>query len=563
MSKRSGQTRRAVEALLLAGAAFVGLFYLNRVFTPWPLYAGDEGAYLIRALYGDLLSAHPERHPTVHPVGNTVYVLLIQAVDALSANLLPWLRLIGLGAYLGGLILLHRALAGCAPRQVALWGLAAALAYPFHRFVVTAMPEGLFVLVLAIIVAASARWALSRPWMLAALAGGLCAVLVLIKPHGIVAAPAMGLLLLALVVLGQRRADAAVGQGALFALAFLLCGAAIQALAGRGEAAFTFFLGSAYADHFGRVPLAPWRTAAVTLLSLGSATLLMAGAPLLAGGRALSERWRSREAPSADEVAFLLLAAALLATLAMIVLFAVKVSAIPGESGRLWGRYFEFYTPLLWIAAARPVAVLWREGGRAARVALAAPPVAGLAGLLLARALGVTLLPWDSAALSAFYLPNLERWNFPPPAPYVWVSAAVIAALCLAIGLGRSPLRAWTATLVALGLVSTHYDHSWVSTNVAGPRDALARDLAVAVALAPRDSLPGLVAQDHNAAHTAFLAYEGRVQVQMWPPAATAPDPLARFAQVATLGGPPLPAPWFAVYAGESLTLYERVGPAP
>ena len=559
MWKGSGQAEKAGGALLLVGAALVGLFYLNRVFTPWPLYAGDEGAYLIRALFGDLLSVQPDRHPTVHPVGNTIYVLLIQAVDALSANLLPWLRLIGLAAYLGGLVLLHRALAACAPRPIALWGLAVALAYPFHRFVVTAMPEGLFVLVLAIIVAAGARWALNRPWMLAALGGGSCAVLVLIKPHGVVIIPAMGLLLAALVALGQRSVGAAVSQGALFALTFLVCGAAVQALAGRGETAFTFFLGSAYADHFGRVPLAPLRTAAVTLLSLGSATLLMAGAPLLGGGRTLAARWRSREAPTADEIAFLLLAGALLATLAMIMLFAVKVSAIPGESDRLWGRYFEFYTPLLWIAAAGPVAALWRQGGLAARVWLAALPAAGLAGLLLAWTLGVTLLPWDSAAISAFYLPHLERWNFSPSVPYVWISGAVVAILCLARGLGQAPLRAWTAALVALGLVSTHYDHSWVSTSVAGPRNALGRDLAAAVALAPSDSVPGLIADDHNASHTAFLTYEGRVRILIRP--LMAGDALAPFQQVATVGGPPLPAPWKMVYGGEVLTLYQRQEP--
>ena len=56
MWKGSGQAEKAGGALLLVGAALVGLFYLNRVFTPWPLYAGDEGAYLIRALFGDLLS---------------------------------------------------------------------------------------------------------------------------------------------------------------------------------------------------------------------------------------------------------------------------------------------------------------------------------------------------------------------------------------------------------------------------------------------------------------------------------------------------------------------------
>ena len=403
--------------------------------------------------------------------------------------------------------------------------------------------------------------------MLAGAGGGLCAALVLIKPHGVVIMPAMGLLLLAMVALGQRRIWSALGQGALFAGVFLLTGAAIQLLTGRGEAAFTFFLGAAYADHFARVPPEPLRTAAVTVLSLGSATLLMAGAPLLAGARAVAGRWCRREAPAPDEVAFLVLAAALAATLAMIVLFAVKVSAIEGESDRLWGHYFEFYTPLLWIAAAGSVHALWRDGGLAARLWLAALPAAGLAGLMLAWTLGVTILPWDSAALSAFYIPHMDTWAFQTAVPYVWISGGVILALCLALGLGQPPSRSWTAALVALGLVSSHYDHTWVSRGVAAHRDALERELETAVALAPDAGLPGLIANDHNASHTAFLAYEGRVQIMVRPDGPAPADLLSPFQQVVTLGKAPLTAPltpsWAPVFQGEALTLYERQEPRP
>lgn len=559
------RTDRALSALIILGAALVSLFYLNRVLTPWPLYAGDEGAYLIRALHGDLLAAQPERHPTLHPVGNTLFVAVIGLVDLLSANLLPWLRLLGLAAYLGALFLLHRVLRSTQARDVAAWGLLAALAYPFHRFVVTAMPEGLFVLGLAIIVGVSAGWALARPWAHAALVGALTAALVLIKPHGVVIIPAMAVLFTGLVALRQRRIPHALGQGALFCAAFMLTGAAIQWLAGREDAALTFFLGSAYADHFGRTPPAPLHTALVTMLSLGSATLLLTGAPLLAGGRALAHRWRRRQAPAPDEIAVLVLSTALLATLAMIVLFAVKVSAIPGESGRLWGRYFEFYTPLLWIAAAGPLCALWRDGGRPARLTLAALPVLGLTGLVLSWKLGVTLLPWDSAALSAFYIPHLQTWSFPPALPYFWMAAGVVAALVLALALSldRTPLRPWAAALVALGLISTHYDHSWVSTGVAAHREALSRDLPVALALAPEDGLPTVVAYDHNLAHTAFLAYQGRAQILMRPPGPVPAEVLGEVGQVVVLGGPALPAPWMPVFEGEALTLYAREGSPP
>ena len=64
--------RRVADLTLgLAGAAVL-LFYVNRIFPELPLYASDEGAYLIRALHGEALAARPELHPTVHPVGNTL-----------------------------------------------------------------------------------------------------------------------------------------------------------------------------------------------------------------------------------------------------------------------------------------------------------------------------------------------------------------------------------------------------------------------------------------------------------------------------------------------------------
>ncbi|MDP1616089.1 hypothetical protein [Phenylobacterium sp.] len=554
---------RGLDAAILIGAGLVGLFYLNRILTPWPLYAGDEGAYLIRALYGDVLAAHPERHPTLQPVGNTAYLLLIRLTQNLTDNLLPWLRLIGAAGYVGGLWILHRAVRSSQAPQVAGWVLLAALAYPFHRFVVTAMPEGVFVFVLAAMAAASALWAVSRPWAHAVLMGAMCALLVLIKPHGLTMVPAMTALLIALVAVRVRQPLTALTQLGVFVAVFLVTGAGIEFLGGRPEAALTFFMGSAYGDHFGRVPDQPVRTAAITLLSLGSATLLLAGAPLVAGSLAVAQRWRRREPLGRDEMAFVLLAAAFLAALAMILVFAVKVSAIPGESGRLWGRYFEFYVPLLWIAAGGSLAGFWRGAAWPRRLLLAAMPMAGLLGLLVAWRLGVLLNPWDSGALSAFYLPHLDRWGFVPPAPYLLLSAGAVSALSLALCLGCDLLRAWAATFVALGLISTHYDDAWVGREIAGPRAALQQDLHVARGSKPTDSLPVVLAYDHNASHMAFMAYDGEAQILVRPPGPVPPDLLEGGSQVIAIGGEPLPPPWRVTYAGEALRIYQREGAVP
>lgn len=554
---------RSLDAAILGAAALVGLFYLNRVLTPWPLYAGDEGAYLIRALYGDLLAAHPERHPTLQPVGNTAYLLLIRLTQALTDNLLPWLRLIGAAGYVGGVWILHRALRTAQPPGVARWVLLGALAYPFHRFVVTAMPEGVFVLTLAVMATASAAWATSRPWGHAVLMGALCALLVLIKPHGLTMLPAMAILLITLAAVRMRHPLAALGQFVLFVAIFLATGAGLELLAGRPESALTFFLGSAYGDHFGRVPEQPLRTTAITLLSLGSAGVMLAGAPLLAGGLAVSRRWRRHEPLGRDETAFVLLAGAFLAALAMILVFAVKASAIPGESGRLWGRYFEFYVPLLWIAAAGPLAGFWREASLPRRLLLAALPMAGLCGLMVAWRLGVLLTPWDSGALSAFYLPHLDRWGFVPPAPYLLLAAGVVSLLALALVLGWDLFRAWAATFVALGLISTHYDDAWVGKEIAGGRAALQQDLQVARGAAPTDSLPAVLAYDHNTSHMAFMAYEGEVQILVRPPGLVPPELLEGRSQVVAIGGEPLPPPWRVTYAGDALRIYQREGAAP
>lgn len=549
------------DLMLLLAASAVFLFYVNRIFPELPLYATDEGAYLIGALYGDSLAARPDLHPSLHPVGNTVYVLLIRLVDLLSLNVLPWLRLIGLAAHLGSLWLLYRALDGRRGDPI-FAGLLLALAYPFYRFVVTAMPEGLYVLALALLTALAARLAPRRPLVHAVLAGGLAGVLVLLKPHGVVAIPAMGALLCATVFLRLQSARAAAAQGLVYVAAFLAAGAAIQVAAGAPGPPLTFFLGGAYTAQLAGEPVEPIRTGLTAAVGLTSATLLLASLPLWAIARDLWRRRARKEAPSADALAGLFLAAALLATLTMILVFAVKISAMTGEQNRLWGRYFEFYVPLLWIAAARPLCGLWVETSRGGRWALAAAPVLGGVGLLLTAHWGVTLFPWDSAALTAFFVAHPERW----PSPLTWpiwpIALAIMAAAGAALALGARPARTCTAAFVGLGLLSTAYDDAWVGRDVAASRARLEHELHLARALT--DGQPGpavVVAHDTTASHIAFLRYGGQVHVRVRPPGVLPTEALAAFDDLVVIGPERPPAPWQAIFEGDSLTVFRKAAP--
>ena len=90
----------------------------------------------------------------------------------------------------------------------------------------------------------------------------------------------------------------------------------------------------------------------------------------------------------------------------MVSLYAMQISGTPSETGRLWGRYFEFFTPLIGLAAAPALA---RPIGRRTAWAAAGAMLAGLAGLLAAFWGGIVLFPWDASILTAFFAPDPVR----------------------------------------------------------------------------------------------------------------------------------------------------------
>ena len=69
---------------------------------------------------------------------------MIRLVDALSLNLVPWMRLIGAASYFGGLGLLYLIAVKEAGRKVALGFLLIAAVFPYYRYAFAAMPDGVY-----------------------------------------------------------------------------------------------------------------------------------------------------------------------------------------------------------------------------------------------------------------------------------------------------------------------------------------------------------------------------------------------------------------------------------
>ncbi|HVI30832.1 hypothetical protein [Phenylobacterium sp.] len=553
---RASVLLRQLPALLavVALACVLG-FYLNRVFAPLPLYAGDEGAYLIRALYPPEAAA---KDPAVPELANGFYFLVARLVRALSFHYLPWLRLIGLVAYIGGVLLVWRATTPALPRPERLTFLLLALAFPYYRFVVTALPEGLYVLLLALLAWATAGLYRRRPLVHAGLAGALCAALVLTKPHGLAVVAGLAALIV-LEGLSARRPGLAGLRLAVSGAVFLAAGNAIQALAHQPVASpLRFFVGPFYDAALSGAP-APgaFGLAALAAAGMAATVALFAGPPIVAGVLDIAQRRRAgqREAEGTDLV-FVLLLLSLAATVAMVTVFAFKISVSPGETKRIWGRYFEFFVPLLWLAAAPSFARL--AGRRPVGLASAGVMLAGLAGLYACFAAGVVLYAWDGGALTAFFKPHPERALITVRLPYREIATALTLAAAAALALKMRPGRVGAAYVLALAVVSTQLDDFWIGP-MAGTRAEFAAEVRGAGALLSQGAGRGAIfVKDNNDAHLSFLALDGQVQIAMAPPEgvdAAAAAPYGRIVTVRDLPGPP---GWRPIYQGWQLKVWEK-----
>jgi hypothetical protein len=558
----TGQERLQRAWLAAAACAVLAIlgFYARRLLMPLPIYAADEAAYLIRALYPDVMVA---LNPSVAPLNNGVHLSVIRAVYEMGAPYIVGDRLVNAAAYVGGLLLLWRSSVTGLPRRDGLVLLLIAVGFPYYRFAFSNLAEGLFVGVLALICLATGRWYRTRPTVHALLAGALAASLVLVKPNGLATVAALAVLagLDAAASGGWRRLPL---RALLFAVTFFVVGNLIQ-IAAEAPAAhpLAFFVGDLYGGQLATA--SPPGAVSLGLLTLGStvsAMALLAGAPIVAGLVELAGRWRAsrgRFEASGRDLVFVLLVLSLFATLVMVAIFAMKIASTPGETKRLWGRYFEFFAPMIWLAAAPALA---RPVAPRAQLASAAVMLAGLAGLLAGFRAGIVLFPWDASILSAFFHPDPLRAALGLRLPYRALAIAVSLAAAGLLALRARPLHAGLGLILALGLLSTWLDHIWVGPMVAH-RYALERDIR---AMQPRLPLTGdivLLAPEANAGHLGFLRLDARPRVYLGPPGQISPVNLAG-TQAVVVAGPETPpgGPWVQTYKGVELSLY-RPAPTP
>jgi len=554
------------SAFIAAGLAALALVIaqLPRAALSLPLYSGDEGSYLIRALYGALLKADPSHAATVADIDNSVFFWIIRGVHMLGGkHYLDLLRVLGGCAYVGGLVLVWRAARPDLNRAEAAGALVLALLYPYYRFVLSALPEGWYVGLLAVIIFLTVRLWRSRPLVHALATGALTAALILIKPHGVAIGAAMcGLIVIDFLFDAQRRLTISAARLGLYVVAFLAVGHLIQFIEGRGPPQGLMFFGHGFYSNIMAVapsPEAP-RIGVVAAFSMTVASMLLAGPPIALGLDRLMARWLAQREGFRFEprdLMFLLILGGLVATMAMVTGFAVKASAFgASESYRLWGRYFEFFTPLLWISAWSYVREAERLPDR--RLLAAGVVLAGFVGLSITLKEAITLFPWDAAGLGAFFIPT-HRWagsHFPS---YAFAAGAVAAALVLM--LRRAPmLPIWQGLFATLGLISGWQDVAWMSEILPDRAAVVAETGGVLQKTARTNGRIAAFVDDNNLYNNVFLRLEGRPKMILISPTTTvtAAD-VAPFSMVLVQKPHALNAPgWMLVQPGGKIQVYQR-----
>lgn len=564
---------RATETSLRVGVGLLALVmlgvlavYASRIVLSLPLYPAAEGGYLIQALYGKVLPGHPALLPDVQGLNNTAFFLIIRATTYLTQDLLVWLRMLGAGVYFAGLLLVYRSLRTADGQSPPLGFLLLALAFPYYRFVFAALPDGWFVGVLGLLVLTTARIYLSRPILHAIAAGALCAALVLLKPQGLAVAMAVLVLALLDVLLGRRDIRVFVGRVAVFATVFLTAGNLVLLLAGQPVVSpFAFlFSGPEVAAMGEPVTTETLAASARALAPLLSSLLLLAGVPALTGLLRIEMRWRWLTARKLgpvhlepQEVAFLFVLTSLILTLTM------SAALGQAEPHRILGRDFEAFAPILWLTAAPFIAEFDRDGARWWRSAMGLVVAVGVAGLAICLLSGALALPWDTAALNAFFRPDLSRLDLAPAVPYFALAGIATLAAGAAMAFTAWPTqRIWLTAFVALAALSTLVDTAWESS-MRPARATLNAELRQAdLIVAQRLGGVAVIAQDKSMAHQVFLGLRGRPQTVLIGPDAA--RPAGRLADADTVVAvdvhPPLNN-WRPVFQGEALAVFERASP--
>ena len=550
-------------AAILIGVLVLG-FYLQRVAMPQPLYTWDEDGFAIQALFAPEIIA---RNPFAPAHSNGAFIGLIRIAYAISHDYLPLLRGLNAAFYFGGILIVAGVATRSLPPGRRLAWAAVALAFPYYRFVISGLPEGMYVGVLAALAAATAL-TYRRPLAHGLVAGVLAALLVLIKPHGLAVVAAL-VAVVAIDLLARGGWKPAVLRLAAFAAAFFAVGNAIQWATGQHIASPARFFVEAFYGGTLATSLVPGaiQFAALALFTMASAVALIAGIPLWVGLADILRRWRQdgrRFRLTGDDLLFLLLAIALVATVCMAAIYTAKVASAPTEMKRLWGRYFEFFAPLIWLSASGYIERAESLKTWPSRLVLAAIPLAGLGGLMVSFHAGVVLFPWDAAAMTAFFKNDLARAAFGEAVPYrpLMVAATLLAAVSLALGVRVS--RVWLPYTVVLALLSTVFDAA-VTGSMVQQRTELNGDVhAAAPALHGRPGGATLaLTSDANDADIVFMGIASHPRVLVDAPPTVPARELAGVQTLITVrvADPPTEV-WTRTFKGRQISVFER-RPAP
>jgi hypothetical protein len=561
---RAWVERAAAGGAALIVAAILG-FYVLRLLGPLPLFAADAGAYLIHALYPDEMTV---RDPYLTAITNGTHLSLIRAAYRIGAATGASYMLIDKAAnaalYLGGLLTLWWTSARrLAVREQAVL-LILALGFAYYRFPFSNMAEGPFVGAMALVLLITWAWYRRRPVVHALAAAVASALMVLAKPHGI--ATVVALALVALLDAGLRREWARLAlRVGLFAVTFIAAGNLIQHAAQEPVThPLGFFMSAFYEGALGQ--RSPEHVGALGLQALAISTFaaaILAGTPVVLGLLELAARWRVAGRAlqlRARDLVFLTLVASLGATLAMVAIFAMKVASTPSETYRLWGRYFEFFAPMLWLAAAPAVA---QRPSRGAALACGAVTLVSLSGLLSLLQNGWIVLPWDSAVLTAFFAPDPVRAPLGLTLPLRAIAAAATLLAAIAYALRAPPAVVGCALTLTLSVVSTWLDQVWLS-DLARHRAALNLDLhAIGPALPAEPARVALITPDINVGHLGFLQLKARPYVIVGDPAAPPPGALEGADAVVASGDKAPPGAWMVAYRGRELSLWRPANASP
>jgi hypothetical protein len=433
---------------VLAAAGLFWLFVALRV--TGPLVLIDEYVYVVRGMSLDGLTRLQEIAPSVPTVGNYLFLRVINLAARAQLPLDTTMKAFNVACLLVATWLLGRRIlaVGDPRRAVVLAALVALL--PAGSYVAYVMPESAYLLAFVTLFAVLLDASEARAERLWGIAGALCAVMTLIKAHGVfVLAAFLAATLVWSLVARRVSGRKALGLCLLAILGFAIALSAGVALIGPRGAAPESVVGEYYWGVVQRSPLSWGRIGAAArfcAVQLSAVLVLLAPSLGFLAASVLSDRGRQGTAdakPGLRALQALFLLAVICGVIALVSYL------LTAEPDRLQFRYISFAFPcvltLCWIwQTERPTL-----DTRAFRIGAAALWLAGTAIFVL---LLPTLRPLPADAPELFFSYNGGEFGALGVGPAVrWGAGGLVAAGALALLHPR--IRWFDVQLAALAIL--------------------------------------------------------------------------------------------------------------